>query len=186
MAKRTQIVCLHEGKEGRSIDPIFANSFLKAYDSEWLRPWFTGRVRFVPCGGKSELLKAFPAELRNCEAVGGNTTLIVLADLDDIKSPESLKKKYRDVAEADGLSKEAFERTIFIFPKNRIENWLEFLINGTTDENQEGQRIKEFSIVREAAKKLAKNCHSNSMDPLLPPSLQWSCENWRALVERMR
>jgi hypothetical protein len=187
MAKRTQIVCLHEGKKGRSIDPIFANSFLKAYDPEWLRPWSTGIIRFVPCGGKSELLKAFPSELRICEAAGGNTTLMVLADIDDdIESPESLKKKYRDAAKADGLSNAVFEKTVFIFAKDRIENWVEFLIKGTTDENREGQRIKEFSTVREAAKKLAKNCHSNSMDPLPPPSLQWSCGNWRALVERMR
>jgi hypothetical protein len=185
MAKRTQIVCLHEGKKGRSIDPVFANSFLKAYNPEWLRPRSTGIVRFVPCGGKAELLKAFPAELRACEAAGGNTTLIILTDADKDK-PEYLKEKYRNAAKAEGLAKEVFEKIIFIFPKYRIENWVEFLINGTTDENKEGQRISDFSTVREAARKLAENCRLNVTDPLLPPALQWSCGNWRDLVERMR
>ncbi|MDR3334981.1 MAG: hypothetical protein LBT13_08890 [Treponema sp.] len=60
MAKRTQIVCIHEGTKGASIDPVFANAFLKSYDPEWVRPWKTGVVRFVACRGKSELLDAFP------------------------------------------------------------------------------------------------------------------------------
>jgi hypothetical protein len=186
MAKRTQIVCIHEGKKGASIDPVFANSFLKAYDPEWIRPWVTGIARFIACGGKSELLKRFPGELRACEAAGGNTTLIVLADVDDIESPEHVKEQYWDKAEAEGLSRESFERAVFIFPKNRIENWIEFLNKGATDENKEGPRVSEFSTVHEAAKKLARNCRSGAMNPLPPPSLQWSCTNWRALVDRMR
>lgn len=32
MPSRTQIVCLHEGKKGRSIAPIFIRAILKALD----------------------------------------------------------------------------------------------------------------------------------------------------------
>ena len=62
MSKRTQIVCIHEGKQGASINPVFANSFLKTYNPEWIRPWKTAVVRLVPYGGKSELRDAFPPE----------------------------------------------------------------------------------------------------------------------------
>jgi hypothetical protein len=96
MAKRTQIVCMHEGKKGTSIDPVFANAFLKSYDPEWIRPWKTGAVHFVECGGKSELLDAFPQGLQKCEAAGVDRPLIVLADIDDkLENGDQLKEKYR-------------------------------------------------------------------------------------------
>ena len=34
MANRTQIVCLHEGIKGRSIDPVFINALIKALDPD--------------------------------------------------------------------------------------------------------------------------------------------------------
>jgi hypothetical protein len=184
MSKRTQIVCIHDGKT----DLVFANSFIKAYDPEWLRPQKTGLVRFVSCGGKSELRNTdFPRELKNCVAAGGNTTLIVLADIDDMKDGEKLKQQYRTTAENAGISKEIFDKAVFIFAKNRIENWIEFLETGTTDENNEGPRVKENAIVRTAARKLAEKCrsHGQSKD-MFPPSLEWSCRNWQSLVNRMR
>jgi hypothetical protein len=81
-------------------------------------------------GGKTELRKAFPKELRSCGTVGGDTTLVVLADVDDLKNGDELKSKYWEEAEAAGLSRELFEKVVFIFPKNRIENWVEFLNGG--------------------------------------------------------
>ncbi|MDR2095288.1 MAG: hypothetical protein LBP76_07195 [Treponema sp.] len=186
MPKRTQIICIHEGKKGRSIDPVFANAFLKTYNPEWMRPWKTTAARFIGYGGKTELRKAFPNELQSCAAAGGNTTLIVLADVDDLKNGDELKAEYWEESEAAGLPRELFEKVVFIFPKNRIENWVEFLNTGTTDENQEGPRVKELSTVRDAAKELAKFCRSGHAPGPLPPSLEWSCRNWRALVERMR
>jgi len=84
MPKRSQIVCLHEGernKEGKlySIDPVFANAFFKAYKPNWVR----GGLRPVLCGGKTQLLERFAEELELCEKQGGDTTLIVMADVDD-------------------------------------------------------------------------------------------------------
>jgi hypothetical protein len=76
MSKRTQIVCIHEGKKRASIDPVFVNSFLKAYNPDWIRPWTTGVVRLIPYGGKSELRDAFPRELKHCiTAVGEHITI---------------------------------------------------------------------------------------------------------------
>jgi len=97
MAKRTQIVCIHEGKKD-SVDLVFINAFLKAYNPKWLRPYTTppttGIADYKPCGSKSELLQKFPQELENCIKRGSDTTLIVLADIDDkLKDGEELKKK---------------------------------------------------------------------------------------------
>jgi hypothetical protein len=188
MAKRTQIVCIHEGKKGASIDPVFANAFLRAYDPEWIRPWKTGAVHFVACGGKSELLDAFPRELQNCEAAGGDTTLVVLADIDDKpENGDQLKEKYWETAQKAGISKEIFDKAVFIFPKDRIENWIEFLSKGTTDESREGPRVKSNVLVANSAKLLAKKCRSSGqLDETFPPSLKWSCHNWRSLAGRMK
>jgi hypothetical protein len=186
MSKRTQIICLHEGKKGPSIDPVFANAFLKAYGPEWIRPWKTTAARFIGCGGKAELQKVFPKELQSCSTAGGDITLVVLADVDELKNGDELKSKYWEEAQSAGLSGELFERVVFIFPKDRIENWVEFLNKGATDEDKEGPRIKNLSEVRDAARKLAKFCRSGHAPGPLPPSLEWSCRNWRALVERVR
>jgi hypothetical protein len=116
MPKRTQIVCIHEGKKGPSIDPVFANAFLKAYDPEWIRPWKTTAARFTGYGGKAELRKAFPKELQSCSTAGGDTTLVVLADVDDdLENGDELKSKYWKEAETAGLSRELFEKVVFIF-----------------------------------------------------------------------
>jgi hypothetical protein len=187
MSKRTQIVCIHEGKKGPSIDPVFANAFLRAYSPEWIRPWKTTAARFIGYGDKTSLRKAFPKELQSCSIAGGDTTLVVLADVDDdLENGDELKSKYWEEAETAKLSRELFERVVFIFPKDRIENWVEFLNWGTTNENQEGPRVKDLSTVRDAARKLANLCRSGQKPGPLPPSLEWSCRNWRALAERMR
>ena len=54
MPSRTQIVCLHEGKKGRSIDPIFIRTLLKTLDLAWIRAW-TGNniIRPIDCGGRN-------------------------------------------------------------------------------------------------------------------------------------
>ena len=187
MSKRTQIVCIHEGKKGASIDSVFANSFLKAYNPEWIRPWQTGIVRLVPYGGKLELRNAFPRELRNCVAAGGNTTLIVLADIDDdLENGEQLKQKYWETTQTAGIPRETFDKAVFIFSKDRIENWIEFLATGVTDENREGQRVKDNAIVRDAAKTLVEKCRSGQTSEPFQPSLEWSCSNWQSLVKRMK
>ena len=188
MASRTQIVCLHEGKKGRSIDPIFIRAALKALDPTWIRPWQGNNiVRPVDCGGRSDLIAKMPGELRSCLAMGGDTTLMVWADLDhDMADGEKLKQAFWVFAQQSGITKEQFEQVVFIFAKDRLENWIEYLLTGVTDEAKEGSRLKHDRPVAEAAKNLAKRCASGAAEPKLPPSLNWSCQNWRQLVERMR
>jgi hypothetical protein len=186
MPKRTRIICIHEGRKGPSIDPVFANAFLKAYNPEWIRPWKTTAARFIGCGDKTTLRKTFPKELQSCSMAGGDTTLVVLADVDDLKDGDELKSKYWEGVKTAGLSRELFESVVFIFPKDRIENWVEFLTTGKTDEKEEGPRVKDLSAVRDAARKLARFCREGDAPGPLPASLEWSCHNWRALVERMR
>lgn len=187
MNKRTQIVCIHEGKQGGSIDPVFVNSFLKAYNPEWIRPWGTSKVRLVAKGGKTELLAEFPREFRNVLKAGSDTTLIVFADIDEsLQNGDELKDKYLESARANGISEEDFKKVVFIFSKDRIENWVQFLQTGSTDENVEGPRVGNNSTVREAAQKLAGMCLSGKPVSSLPPSLRWSCENWHKLVKHMK
>lgn len=188
MASRTQIVCLHEGKKGRSIDPIFIRNLLKALDPAWIRPW-TGNniVRTRDCGGRKSLIAAMPGELQSCLGMGGATTLMVWADLDDDRADgDQLKAEFWTAAQQAGITREQFDRVVFVFAKDRIENWVEFLLTGVTDESKEGPRQKHDRPVADAAKKLANKCLAGTADPQMPPSLVWSCKNWRDLVARMK
>ena len=187
MSKRTQIVCIHEGTKGSSIDPVFINSFLKAYNPEWIRPWGTSKVRLVPYGGKTELRLAFPRELKNVLAAGADTTLIVFADTDDeLEDGDALKSLYWETAHKEGIEKLDFNKAVFIFSKDRIENWIQYIQTGYTDENKEGPRIYDNSQVRDAARKLAEICLAGSSSDELPVSLKWSCKNWHLLIHRMK
>ena len=112
---------------------------------------------------------------------------MVWADLDhDMSDGEKLKNKFWEVAQQAGIAKEEFDQVVFVFAKDRIENWVEFLENGTTDESEEGSRVKHDRAVADAARLLAKKCLSGAPLPAIPTSLEWSCRNWRALVNRMR
>lgn len=187
MASRTQIVCLHEGKKGRSIDPVFINKLLNTLKPNWIRPW-AGRnlVRPEGCGGRGQLIQRVPEELKICLSAGGNITLMVWADVDDdVDSPDDLKEKFWVEAQVRGVARSDFDTIVFVFAKDRLENWIEYLNTGTTNEFEEGPRIRHGREVSDAAKKLAECCLRGA--PLLnaPPSLEWSCKNWRTLRQRM-
>ena len=188
MASRTQIVCLHEGKQGRSIDPVFIRSLLKALDPAWIRPWQgNNMIRTIPCGGRADLIAKMSTELRSCLAMGGDTTLMVWADLDhDMANGDQLQEEFWKAAQQAGITKTEFDQVVFVFAKDRIENWVEFLLTGATDESKEGPRQKHDHPVADAAKKLAKRCLSGAPGQQMPPSLLWSCKNWRELVARMK
>jgi len=188
MANRTQIVCLHEGKKGRSIDPVFINNLIKALNPTWLRPnKGSNLMRPVDCGGRKELIDKMPSELRACLRAGADTTLIVWADVDDDKETcESLKEEFWKAAQGAGITEPEFSQVIFAFAKDRLENWIKYLNTGITDESVEGPRVKHSRFVADAAKVLAERCRNQTPDPPLPPSLSWSCNNWRKLVETMR
>jgi hypothetical protein len=180
--RRTQIICLHEGKNN-STDPVFANEFLRAYKPSWIRP---NTAHFVPCGGKTTLREAFPSWLKRCHAAGADTTLIVLADVDDdCADGDELKAKYRTTVNNADIPPDLFETVVFIFPKDRIENWVQFLNTGATDESVKGPRV-DNAAARQAARTLAQKCLANQDSAAFPPSLAWSCRNWRVLCERMR
>lgn len=188
MASRTQVVCLHEGKKGRSIDPVFIRVLLKALDPSWIRPWQGNNiVRPVDCGGRKDLIERMPQELKICMQAGGHTTLMVWADLDhDMVNGDQLKGQFWQSAQAAGIPREHFDQVVFAFAKDRLENWIEFLNVGATDESIEGPRLKHDRPVADAARSLARRCRGAEAGPQYPPSLQWSCQNWRALAERMR
>jgi hypothetical protein len=144
MASRTQIVCLHEGEKGRSIDPVFINTLLKALAPGWIRQWKGSNVvRPIDCGGRSFLIERMPVELRACLAMGSDTTLMVWADLDhDMPDGEALKERFWKTAQGQGITRDQFDQVVFVFAKDRLENWIEFLRTGTTDEGKEGPRVK--------------------------------------------
>jgi hypothetical protein len=128
-----------------------------------------------------------PVELQHCLDAGGNTTLMVWADCDDnCNDGDALKAYFWQEAKQKGITQEQFERVVFIFAKDRIENWIEFLLTGNTDETREGPRLKHNREAADAAKKLADLCKSGKPVNNMPPSLQWSCKNWRTLTDRMR
>jgi hypothetical protein len=186
VASRTQIVCLCEGKRDGT-DAVFINKLMKMLKPAWVRAQGSNVVRLQPCGGRSEVIKRTPEEVKRCLSAGGHTTLMVWADCDDdYADPEALKAHFWHVAQQQELTKEQFERAVFIFAKDRIENWIEFLTTGNTDESKEGPRVKRTCEAADAAKKLASMCKKSESASGMPPSLDWSCKNWRALVERMK
>lgn len=188
MPSRTQLVCLHEGERGRSIDPLFIRVLLKALAPAWIRPWAGNNILLArDCGGRGNLIARTPIELQNCLRMGGDTTLMVWADLDhDMTDGNQLRSEFWHVAQQAGITPEQFEKVIFIFAKDRLENWIEFLLTGTTDEATEGPRQKHGKAVADAAKILAGKCQAGAPIADRPPSLAWSCRNWRALLQRMR
>lgn len=188
MASRTQIVCLCEGNKGASIDEVFINRLIKTLNPTWLRKYSgSNRVRLESCGSRNAVAEKLPKELRSCLESGGDTTLMVWADCDDTCADgETLKVQFWTEAQRQGTTKEQFERVVFIFAKDRLENWIEFLQTGSTDESREGSRVKHNRTVADAAKKLADFCKAGKPIEDLPSSLHWSCKNWRALVERMK
>lgn len=187
MASRTQIVCLCEGKHGRSIDPLFINTLIKTLKPAWVRRVGSNWLRLNAYGSRSELIKRTPEELQRCLSAGSDTTLMVWADCDDdCYNGDAPKNQFWNEAEESGITQSDFERIVFIFAKDRLENWVQFLNTGRTDEAVEGPRIPHDGDVSEAAKKLAEFCKAGQSVDNMPPSLGWSCRNWRALVNRMR
>ncbi len=186
MANRTQIVCLHEGNQGRSIDPLFIRALIKKLDPAWIRPWPGNNViRTVDCGGRLTLISKLPTEIKAAAQAGGNTTVMVWADVDDnMASPDALRAAFWAECQRAGISPERFEEVVFALAEDRIENWIEFLNKGSTDESREGPRAKDSEAVQ-AARRLAELCSKGAAVPNLPASLQWSCQNWRRLRERM-
>ena len=187
MANRTQIVCLHEGEKGRSIDPVFITRLINDLKPSWIRPFKgSNKLRTVDCGGRKQLIQSMPTELKTCLDMGGQTTLMVWADLDhDMVDGEQLKQEFWKVAQDQDVTREQFDTVVFVFAKDRLENWIEYLNQGSTDETKEGPRIKHNREARDAATKLADRCRQDQTDPPLPESLEWSCRNWRSLVKRM-
>lgn len=186
MPSRTQIVCMCEGSKGRSIDGVFINRLIKSLDPGWLKPQGSNKVRLVPCDGRKTLIEKMPAELRVCLNAGGDSSLMVWSDCDDnCADGEALKALFWCEADRQKITREQFDRVVFIFAKDRLENWIEFLTTGETNESKEGPRVKHDGDVRNAAKKLAEFCKVGKSVDGMPKSLEWSCRNWRALAKRM-
>jgi hypothetical protein len=187
VASRTQIVCLCEGAKGASIDEVFINALIRTLKPGWLRPAGTNYLRIEPRGGRKEVIAEMPKLLKDCLGAGSAMTLMVWADCDDdCDDPDGLKVYFWNHAQQQGITKEEFERVVFIFAKDRIENWIEFLTTGNTDEAKEGPRVRHSSAAAVAARKLAAMCTEGKPVDNMPPSLQWSCKSWRTLVERMK
>jgi len=181
------MVCLCEGRQGQSIDEVFINKLIKSLDPNWMRPsGGSNTLRLVPCGGRTAVIEKMPGELKNCLDAGGHTTLMVWADCDhDRADGEALKADFWKESQKHGISKGDFDKVVFIFAKDRLENWIEYLMTGKTDEATEGPRLKHNRDAADAAKKLADMCKAGQPFDGTPTSLNWSCKNWHALRVRM-
>lgn len=138
-------------------------------------------------GTRSELIKATPGELAFCLTQGANTTLMVWADVDDdMADCNALKEAFWKEAQSQRIGKEQFAQIVFAFAKDRMENWIEFLNTGNTDESIEGPRLGHNQDATKAADRLATLCRNSASIVNIPPSLEWSCRNWHSLVARMK
>jgi len=70
-----------------------------------------------------------PAELQSCLAMGGDTTLMVWADLDhDMKNDDELREKFWTVAHQAGITQEPFDQVVFVFAKDNVEQKTEVMV----------------------------------------------------------
>jgi len=112
---------------------------------------------------------------------------MVWADCDDdCDDGDALKGEFWKEVKQSGITQNDFDHIVFIFAKDRLENWIQFLNAGQTNEDEEGPRLKHDKEAADAAKKLAGFCKAGRPVEDFPASLQWSCKNWRTLVERMK
>lgn len=156
MPSRTQIVCLHEGTKGSSIDPVFINALIRTLNPTWLRKSGSNFIRLVNCGGRKNVIARTPQELRNCLGIGGDVTLMIWADMDDDREDgDALKRDFWEECERWGIDRDEFDQLVFAFAKDRLENWIEFLQTGSTEEGREAPRIHDNTQVRQAARTLA-------------------------------
>jgi hypothetical protein len=111
---------------------------------------------------------------------------MVWADVDANGSPNQLFssiEKQLTKGKPPLLTQDEFNQIVFVFAHSRIENWIEFLNQGKTNEETPGPRVDNDEVAM-AARKLAKIC-SDGDSLKLPTSLAWSCKNWKALTQRM-
>jgi hypothetical protein len=167
---------------------VFINRLMRSLKPAWIRPWGgSNTVRLEPCGGRATLIEALPKKLLQVLDAGGETTLMVWADLDhDMADGDKLKDEFSKRAQQHGITRPQFDQVVFVFAKDRLENWVQFLMTGATDESEEGPRVKDDKQAADAARRLAEHCSRGAPIPNIPASLAWSCRNWRALADRMR
>jgi hypothetical protein len=121
VASRTQILCLCEGAKS-SIDSVFIRHLIKKLNPKWIRPWDgNNAIRIIPSHGRAELMRALPTEFNTARSIGSSTAIMVWADLDnDCSDGDQLKRAFKKVAKAEGMSDAEFESIIFAFAKDRM------------------------------------------------------------------
>jgi hypothetical protein len=89
------------------------------------------------------------------------------------------------VARQSGIEDNDLERVVFVFAKDRLENWIEFLVTGSTDEAQEGPREKDGKTVA-AAKKAGPDVQGATTRSSAPAIPRLVMPKRHRLVARMR
>ena len=111
MANRTEILCLHEGEKGKSVDPVFINRLIRSLKPAWLRRQGSNWVTLDACGGRKSLIEVFPKKLKQVLVAGGDTTLMVWADLDhDMHDGDTLRNEFWREAQQQGVERAATGR----------------------------------------------------------------------------
>ncbi len=126
---------------------MFIHAVMKSLKPAWIRQWDGSNViRTVDCGGRRSLMERFPRELQQCLGAGSDTTLMVWADLDhDRDEGNALKHEFWKAAQAANIAKKDVDGVVFIFAKDRLENWIQFLESGATDESFEAPKVRHLS-----------------------------------------
>jgi hypothetical protein len=186
-SSRTELLCICEGTNAKgSVDHVFVRQLLKKLSPSWVRTTEGRKApRVIPAGGRNEVINQLYHEMTLMTGRGASFTLMVWADLDhDQPDPDRFASQIREGAKGHGIPEDAFDNVVFVFAKDRLENWIEYLLTGKTDEGIEGPRVEPV-VAAEAARKLADLCERGAPVDALPPSLKWSCDNWHALKRRL-
>lgn len=171
---RVEIVFLHEDTQHQSFGTAFLNQI------KTMR-----RIEPVRKGSRALLVQDFPRQVKAVRSRGGAAALVVLIDADR-DSVDKVWNILNDRLKQEGMSVISSSDLIFIAsPKWRIENWIEYLRTGATNEELQGPRLEDEGSAREDAGSLYQMCVTRALPPNPPPSLKAACEQWLAFRDKL-
>jgi hypothetical protein len=172
MPKKVSLVVLCEDEMHQSFVAAFLNRISLPLN---------GRPRIEPLGSRSRVMERFPTEVRALRQAHAERRLLIVVDADK-DTPASVEaqfiQKLKEAGVSDNISGDPI---LFVIPKWELENWALDLMGKSIGELRDpGARGKIGDDVRESGRLLADACQKHSIPGTPLPSLQNSCNRWKA------
>lgn len=174
MGRRVQIVFLCEDSQHQSFGLAFLGELTGIRNIETVR-----------AGSRANVINRFPKELKALRSRSGSALVVMIdADKDSVSDVRQIiDQKLAQTGEPPVRVKDL----VFVAsPKWRIENWIQYLREGHTDESKQGPRLDKENSCREDAKRLFESCIGNVALLQAPESLESACAEWKPFRNRIK